>query len=199
MNQHKLKTLILMFFLLFVSISAWAGGCEIAVRQNSEFTIAVGFSQDAEIEGVNMIVEFDPELLDNPRVTLEGGILEESYSSMVNDGTEGEIGIAAYATDPISDSGDVVFLIFDVGGKCSDRTTLSFKTLNLSSEGGFHVGEQFCEEVEISVIYDANRDHRLGMEDAVYALRCASGDFLCEEEAGIREALCALQAVSGRK
>ena len=198
MMRYKLKILILMLFFLSANTSVCAGGCEIAVRQNSKFTVAVGFSQNAEIEGINMTTEFDTELLGSPEATLTGGILEENYSFMTNDDIEGEIRIAAYAADPVSGSGDVVFLSFDVAGKCSDGTTLSFKTLNLPSEGGFHVGDEFCKELEISVIYDSNRDNRLGMEDAIYALQCASGMFQCEEDAGIREALCALQAVSGK-
>lgn len=155
----------------------------------------VALSQTTETEAADICIDFDENVLRATGAELTGGILSsEDYTLLVTPG-DGEVTIVIYSIgNLIAGSGDVVFISFEVLGKCSDVTFLSFtKFLSNSSpaSGGFRVNDALCPYLRVSTIYDINGDGVTGLEEAIY--------FLNPDDPDIEAAACALNVTTGMK
>ena len=221
--QHN-RNILTLFLLLLTSVAAFpaqADECSITALHGDVLTVPVALSQATDIEAVDIKINFDANVLQATGAELTGGILNsEDYSLTVNQ-SDGEVTIVIYSIgNVISDTGDVVFISFEVLGKCSDVAFLSFtKFLSNSSSasGGFHVNDEFCQYLRVSTIHDINGDGKTGLEEAVYWLNsenpdiggsvCALGivtgtedmffDISKDGKVGMPEAIYALRCVSG--
>ncbi len=170
----------------------------------------VVLDQETEIRGIDLIAEFDPDVLKVADVTLAGGILEEQgYKLVANTGNPGRISLGIYCPCPdiLIAGGPVLFLEFDVIGTEGESALLSLtrfdcnerevsqasqdKDAGLSGGLGTDDGSFRTLRVSVGTPYDGSDDsdgRRISLSDAIRAL--GQGDLA----ATIR----ALQILSGR-
>jgi len=187
---------------------------EITVFPGEYLTVPVVLSQETLIRGIDIVAEFDGDVLDATDVTLAGGILEnEDYQLVRNMNNDGTVLLAIYArSQKITGSGTLVTLNFDVVGRVSSGASLltltKFRCNEIPVSGEYYgnrddapVSGGFLMNGDVSLTlgltvepgydsadYDLNGDGILGMKDAIQALQRG------EIEAAVR----ALQCVTGR-
>ncbi|QTA86422.1 hypothetical protein [Desulfonema magnum] len=205
MFKHNFKILAVFLTSLFMAVSVSvlsAYACEINAVQGGKLRIPVALEQSTQIESVDIKVKFNQNVLLATGTELTGGILEgKGYQNTDNMNTEGEITIVISAWENVvTGSGEVVFINFDVVGKCFDASMISFETFKSSSAGGFYVNDTFCQRIKVSVICDVNDDGEAGHEEAIHALLCLSGAIQCDPDgAYLDDVICALAMASGKR
>jgi|GEM_PF-2305682 len=168
----------------------------VPVRQGDQLTAALVLYGAKEIEGIDITVEFDPEILEAGDVTLKSGELEhENYQLIVNKDEPGRISLAVFAPTKNLFTGDgtIAYITFKVIGITWD----SFIDVRrfLCNEvpvdddghdrirepetvsGGFYMNE--AVSMNLRLVFpeynlmqdDLNGDGRIGVEDAVRGLR----------------------------
>ncbi len=105
-------------------------------------TLPVVLDQSAAIEGLDIRIEFDENILALEDVTLAGGILEnENYGLQVNTSADGEISLTVMARgDVVAGSGEVLLIDFHVVGQTPSTSTVSLTTFDCNeapASGGF--------------------------------------------------------------
>ncbi|QTA84808.1 Immunoglobulin domain-containing protein [Desulfonema magnum] len=185
----------------------------VTVTPGEILSVPVILEQETAMEGIDIRISYDSDMLAPADVILAGGILEyEDYELTVNTDRDGEISLAIFAiSDIFTGSGTVVTVNFDVIGpkgssvlefvefRCneipvSDRYDESRDTGAVS--GGFYLNGALsqCLRIRIdaegeTVTYDLNGDGRTAVEDAIIALR--RGDL----EGAIRALQCLTEVI----
>ncbi|MDM8526056.1 cohesin domain-containing protein [Desulfococcaceae bacterium HSG8] len=192
---------ILVSAVVLSSSPALADKCEIIAYQASTLTIPLVREQESGIEAIDIRIEFDVNVLEVKEVTLTGGILEDKDYSLTYTISEGEIKIVIYATGDMAEtSGEMGFVTFDIIGNPSDASGLSVTDFrcNSSESGGFHINGEICTDIELTQFRDTDNDGRIGIAEAIHALRCTSGIEECDsEDMGLEDAVHVLKIVTG--
>jgi len=158
-------------------------GTETGESPEDRISVPIVLSEEATIEGIDIDLEYDRDVLRLADATLTGGILEdEDYELIVNAKVPGKLTFAIFAkTDMYSDSGTVVFVNFHVIG--TDRNghlvrLTNFRCNEVPAAHEVYINDDWQDpQVEYKsaeydpLMYDLNESGRLGIEDAVYALR----------------------------
>jgi hypothetical protein len=166
---------------------------EIVVTPGSHVSVPVVLGENTEIRGIDLIAEFDPDVLEVADVTLTGGILEgEGYELVANTGNPGKISLGVYCPCPelLVGSGTILFLEFDVVGTVGDSTPVTLTRFDCNERpvaesardagsllsGGLETDEGLFRALRLSVgiSYEGTsvgQDQRATLTDAVRALR----------------------------
>jgi len=158
-------------------------GTDTGESPEDRISVPIVLSEEATIEGIDIDLEYDRDVLRLADATLTGGILEdEDYELIVNAKVPGKLTFAIFAkTDMYSDSGTVVFVNFHVIG--TDRNghlvrLTNFRCNEVPAAHEVYINDDWQDpQVEYKsaeydpLMYDLNESGRLGIEDAVYALR----------------------------
>ncbi|MBC8526900.1 MAG: PKD domain-containing protein [Candidatus Cloacimonetes bacterium] len=98
------------------------------VDYEESFSIPLIVNNLVNLEGMDIIIIFEQNVIDATGATLEGGILEdENYALVVNPDVDGQITLVFYAEmNLFSGSGVVAYLEFDAVGSPGDSTPLTF-------------------------------------------------------------------------
>ncbi|MCP4344246.1 MAG: hypothetical protein GY795_01810, partial [Desulfobacterales bacterium] len=188
---------------------------EVSAKQGTELSVPVVLETAAAVEGIDITTEFDKNVLEAEEVTLADSILEnEDYALVANTGMEGKIIAVIYAKSYIfTGTGTVATLKFRLTGEPGDSALLTFREFECNRipvsgsssdypdqsgetlSGGFYTDGRISQSLKITVekdkdimIYDLNRDGRVGLQDAVRALR----------QGNLEAAIQALQCVTGK-
>jgi hypothetical protein len=96
---------------------------------------------DIEIEGIDLTIQYDPEVFSLLGFNNSNSILENAgYPTLINEEISGEFKLVSYANStPINDSGLLGYIKFKVISKTSTNSTISIKEMNVNEiiEGGF--------------------------------------------------------------
>jgi hypothetical protein len=177
-------------------------------------SVPLVLTQETFIRGIDVRIEYDADMLTLSDVSLSGGILEhENYEFVANTAEPGVIRIAIFSLSSltaVTGSGTVMTADFTVTGPKENSSLrlerfdcneipVSASVPRSSSEseeitGGFYLsGGVFGEalirtEIDCDLnLHDLSGDGRIGVEDAIQALR----------EGDLKTAICALQCVTG--
>ena len=119
------------------------------VELNDIINLPIYLPNEREIEGVDIIVQFDPEVFKLLGFSDRNTILDESiYKTIINTDIEGEFRLVSFANlDPIENNGLIGSLKFEVVGISSSISEIIIDELDINeiSEGGFLIqdGENF--------------------------------------------------------
>ncbi|MCP4366195.1 MAG: hypothetical protein GY800_12985, partial [Planctomycetes bacterium] len=175
----------------------------LAVKTGAQVSVPIVIGTDTPVEGIDITVSFDGKVLDASEVTLAGGILEnEDYELVANTGTPGRVTAVIFAKSHLfTGRGTVATLNFRVAGEADDSAVLTFREFECnripvsSPVSGFYTDRTVSPRLKIIVeengimIYDLNRDGRIGLQDAVRALR----------EENPEAAIKVLQCITGKQ
>ncbi len=168
------------------------------VVPGDKLSLPVVLNGGSEIEGIDIRIVYDSEMLEVTDVTLTGGILEyEDYHLVAN--PAGISLILFAASEPLfTGDGTILIISFDIVGAKRDSviefTTFQCNESPVSDEnkayrspgtlsGGFYLGDTVSQRIILTMEaeylpkeepisqYDLNGDGRVGLEDAVHALR----------------------------
>ncbi|MBC8526453.1 MAG: T9SS type A sorting domain-containing protein [Candidatus Cloacimonetes bacterium] len=132
---------------------------EIEAIINSTLRIPVVIEEVTAIEGIDIFIEFDNEVLTLKGLTLNDGILAENDYAVESNLKEGRFVIYAQR-ELVSDAGTVAFIEFDVIGKSGTKTDVYFIKFDVNeteATGGFSVldsedSETISRRLEVNVI-----------------------------------------------
>ncbi len=87
-----------------------------------------------DVEGIDLSIEYDPQLLSFQRAELIADISSESYNVMINDQKEGEVYIAIYATSEnlYSGSGIIGNLLFNIISENGFSSSVNIKRFEVN-------------------------------------------------------------------
>ncbi|OQX24941.1 MAG: hypothetical protein BWK80_18200, partial [Desulfobacteraceae bacterium IS3] len=170
----------------------------VSVTQGEILTAALVLYGAKEIEGIDINIKFDPEILEAADVTLKGGALEhENYQLVVNKEEPGNLSLAVFARTKNLFTGDgtIVYISFNVVSITWDSfIDLRYFLCNESPvhdghdsiretetlSGGFYINETVAHHLRLifpeydPMQDDLNGDARIGVEDAIRGLREAN-------------------------
>ncbi|QTA86210.1 S8 family serine peptidase [Desulfonema magnum] len=130
-------------------------GCEAEAVPGSVLTIPVVLSQDMAIEGIDIKLTYDADVLELTGATLAGGILEYEGYALLTGTEDGEATLVISAADrTFTGSGETVFLSFDVIGKSGNTSAVSLTKFECNEEaavGGFQLRDRVCQEIRLNV------------------------------------------------
>ncbi|MCP4107226.1 MAG: hypothetical protein GY749_17070 [Desulfobacteraceae bacterium] len=173
--------------------------------------------QETNIQAIDIVIQFDKNLLEPEEVTLIGGILEdwEDNVQVIAD-AEGRLAVKIFGTDEINGAGEVAFVTFNVTGPLESTSALSFTKFEVNESpvsGGFSVDDTVTPRVEVRivkpVIGDINGDRIVDIRDTILALKVLSGadtgnihvypaaDVNGDRIIGIHEVIYGLQIIPG--
>jgi len=126
----------------------------LTTNSGSQITVPVILNQDDSIEGIDIFISFDKNILKPRSATLKGGILaDKGYNLLygVKNAGEMKIGISANS-NIVKDKGNVVFITFDVIGKGTSPVSLtSFDCNEAKAAGGFSAGSKIYDKLQVFV------------------------------------------------
>jgi len=135
-----------------------------------------------EIEGIDIVVQFDKTALDLADVTLAGGALEASHLNLVKGQGLAAIKIYGDTKTVVSESKTIAFLNFHVIGSADSVSQVLLKTFEqneTAATGGFEIKGSLATEVNVTIkkydLGDVNHSKSLDLRDAVLALKAAAG------------------------
>ncbi len=167
----------------------------VPVTQGDTLTAALVLYGAKKIEGIDITLEFDPDILNVADVTLKRGVLEhENYQLIVNKDEPGSLSLAVFAPTKnlFTGEGTIVYITFNVIGTTWD--SLIDVRRFLCNEAPVHDGNDRIREPEtvsggfymneavslnLRLIFpaydlmtdDLTGDDRIGVEDAIQGLR----------------------------
>jgi VCBS repeat-containing protein len=134
----------------------------------STLAFPIVLEQDHEIQGIDIVIEFDEEIMDAADVTLTGTLLEDHGYDMVFNKNEGRVSIAIYAVNTLfKGRGTVGYVHFNVTER-KGETTVIFKEFKVNEQSVF--AGQYPED-PCDVRYDLTEDGRVDARDAIDAAR----------------------------
>ncbi len=185
---------------------------EITAVQGQVLRVPVVITQETEILGIDIDIEYDETVISAREAALEGGILtHQDYETAVNLTEPGRIRMAIFGHSgkKITGSGTVVNLYFNVTGPVYSTSLLTFTRFDCNEirvsgghdgereetvTGGFGADGNISLSLRVTVTpddpmnYDTDGNGRVDMKDAVQAL----------QEGRLGEAVRALQILTGR-
>lgn len=148
---------------------------EVDLEAGAELTVPIFLNQEKEIEGIDIVIEFDETLLKPSDTVFTGGILEgEDYGMEVITHVEGQMTLLIFAeTNPPTLTGQVVSVNFDAVGSEETSSALTLRKFDVnesSAKGGFYEDSQLT-------IHAGNIDHlgTIDLRDAILALKVLAG------------------------
>jgi hypothetical protein len=134
--------------------------CQVSADQGSVLTVPVVLNQETAVEGADISIVFDTDVLDFTGATLAGGILENSGYALLAGGTEGELKLVISANaDAVTGSGETVFLNFEIAGEPGEAAVLSltdFQVNETEVSGGFRINGKVCQQISLSIDGDTD-------------------------------------------
>ncbi|CAN2039732.1 hypothetical protein GMMP15_130003 [Candidatus Magnetomoraceae bacterium gMMP-15] len=129
---------------------------EIQADTGDSFTLPISLKdQDTGIEGIDIKIKFDKNVLNATNASLANGILNNQNYSIVKNIADDEVTLVIYAnSNLVTNNGDAVFINFDVVGQDQSESNLSFTKFNCNSDsasGGFNVNGELSQNVKIKV------------------------------------------------
>jgi hypothetical protein len=164
----------------------------IHVNQGERLSIPVVLNDGREIEGIDLRINFDPDILVPTQATLIGGILEyETYQLVANLNGDDWIAAAIFAEtgNLFSGSGIIAYLEFDVVGtkenavieftrfQCNESPVFDKLRQSETVSGGFYINDTISQRLILNpgetepMLRDLNKDRRIGAEDSIFALQ----------------------------
>jgi len=174
----------------------------------SYYTIPITLTREYEIEAITLKLVYNKEIIRFEDVSLMGGILEQT--DMINYGlhvgvlaNKGEINISLPAyTNVISGKGDVMFIKFKILNNINTMNVLSLNHVEVNelsvNECGFRINNNIYKVINIynRTLFDVNNDHKQGMQDIIYYLKCISGIIKNKNNVNILDVVQTLQRLS---
>lgn len=167
-----------------------SAGTEIRVIPGERLSVPIVLNNGTDIEGTDIRIEFDADMLMVADVTLADGILEyENYELTLNTNESGRVAIAVFAAGKnlFTGNGTIMYIDFDVIGtrhgsvleftdfQCNEQPVDGGHDSSRESQvsGGFYVNDMIVQHLSLSpgAEYDLNLDGRITLEDAIQALR----------------------------
>ncbi|MCK4357252.1 MAG: T9SS type A sorting domain-containing protein [Candidatus Cloacimonetes bacterium] len=104
------------------------------VNQSVFLSIPLTVIDLIELEGMDIIITFNEDVIDATGASLSGGILEDqNFGYQINTTVDDEITLWIYAMEnPFTGNGVVCYLEFDVVGNVNDSTSLIFTQFNVN-------------------------------------------------------------------
>ncbi|MCP4353719.1 MAG: hypothetical protein GY795_50370 [Desulfobacterales bacterium] len=188
---------------------------EIEAVSCSSLTIPVVLDQEAQIEAIDIVVQFDKDVFEVTGATLTGGILEEWEGNLlVNTEADGLVSLKIYGSDEITGSGEVAFINFNVIGHPDSASTLSFKKFKVNESsvtGKFRTNDTTATEIKVTVsdalAGNINNDKIIDLQDAILGLKLLTGmdaedvypgaEVNCDGKTGMQEVIYVFQVVAG--
>jgi len=164
---------------------------EIVVTPGGLVSVPVVLDQETEIRGIDLVAEFDSDVLKVADVTLVGGILDgEGYELVGNTEIPGQISLGIYCPCPeiFVGSGTILFLELDVVGTVGESTLVTLTRFDCnerqvseasqdrdaSLSGGLETDDGSFRTLRVSVgtPYDGSdaAGQRISLSDAIRAL-----------------------------
>jgi hypothetical protein len=129
--------------------------CHISVKKNSTLTIPVILVEEQDIEGVDVVVQFDTTVL-SAETSLEKGILAKDFQ-LVKTETDELISVVIYGDNIHTGNGEVLFLTFKVNGEINTSSEVILKKFICNGtpvKGQFKVNEKLYDKLYINVVPD---------------------------------------------
>ena len=107
---------------------------DIEVEQGEQFEIPLQVEDLQNLEGLDITLNFDNDVIDAQNINFENSIIdEESFSYSLNVNQDGLFVISLYATnETFSGSGVLFNLVFDAIGNTNDTTLIEFAQLSIN-------------------------------------------------------------------
>ncbi len=192
-----------------------SGDIEAAFGSNMKLPLVLNpGGTNLELEGIDVVVQFDKTALDLADVTLTGGALEASHLTLAKG--EGLAAIKIYGDTKIavSESDTIAFLNFNVIGAADSVSQVLLKTFEqneIAATGGFEINGGLATEVNITIkkydLGDVDHSKSLDLRDALLALKVSAGmnesgiyadaDVNGDMKIGLAEAIYVLGAIAG--
>lgn len=163
---------------------------DIEASQGDSLTIPVvleaGTAQ-SDIEGIDIVIRFDPNGLDLTNVTLIGGPLAgwERHLQVIRKEGEGLAAIKIFGSDTVTVSEDtnIAFISFNVTGLSGSAPAFSFEAFALNeadASGGFGVNDVISAQVNVTLykrydVGDIDHNESVDLRDALLALKVLAG------------------------
>ncbi|CAN2047707.1 hypothetical protein GMMP1_40048 [Candidatus Magnetomoraceae bacterium gMMP-1] len=132
---------------------------QIKVTNGSNLKVPIILSEVTEIEGIDIKIEFDENVLNVKDITLKGGILEYwNYELSDNTDHDGQVVFTIFAmADVISSSGEIAFITFNVVGDINSTSDLYLTKFecnesSVSVSSGFYMNSDITQGIKITVI-----------------------------------------------
>lgn len=191
---------------------------EAAFGSNLKLPLVLNPGQTSlEIEGIDIVVQFDQTSLEFSDATIMGGALEASSLTPVKG--EGMAAIKIYGDTKIalSESKTIAFLNFNVIGAADTADSVSqvllktFEQNEIAAAGGFEIKGSLATEVNVTIkkydLGDVDHSKNLDLRDALLALKVSAGmnesgvyadaDVNGDMKIGLAEAIYVLGAIAG--
>ncbi len=188
---------------------------EINVDPGSTLKISIFSDQDTLIEGADIVVNFDENILDAAGAALAGGILENrNYELQANTSVDNRVTLVVYATKNVfSGTGEIASVYFNVVGNALSWSVLSFTKFEqneLPGQGKFYINGAVADKIKITVRPgDADQNGTIDLRDAILILKVVSGisagsvntgsDVNRDGKAGMENVVYVLQHVAGMR
>jgi len=160
---------------------------DIEASQGDSLTIPVILepgTDHPEIEGIDIVVQFDPNGLDMTGVTLIDGPLAdwESHLQLIRKEDEGLAAIRIYGSDKvtISENENIAFINFNATGSTSALSLKKFELNEADASGGFGANGIVAAQVNVTIykgydIGDIDHSESVDLHDALLALKVLAG------------------------
>ncbi len=130
--------------------------CEADAVWGSVLTVPAVLSQAEAVEGIDMKLTFDADVLELRGATLAGGILEkEGYALLKNTKTDGEaVFVVSASGSTVTGIGEVLFLEFEVAGDPGDTSFITFEKFECNEKpmsGGFQMDGKACQSLSLGI------------------------------------------------
>ncbi|OQX01387.1 MAG: hypothetical protein BWK80_60040 [Desulfobacteraceae bacterium IS3] len=169
----------------------------------TSFSVPVVLNTEADIWGIDILIDYDSTVLNATGATLSGGFLDgKSYLIVPNTAVAGKVNIRIYpSASAIKGKGDAVFVNFTITGSLQNAPLISLSKFDVNEaagDGGLRMSGSACQNVKIKTACDPNADDKIGLEDAVYYLQCIAGlRQNCTCEATLEKVIQLLRILSG--
>ncbi len=149
---------------------------EISAENGTEFSVSLPLEYETQIEGADIIAEFDENILELTGITLSCGILEnENYALEFNDTVPGKISVMIFAqSEPVTGSGKILSLNFQVIGEHYEGEVIDLTKFICNETPVYQNNTKLRfilrTEPEDLMQYDLDNDGKVSLQDALYAL-----------------------------
>ena len=151
-----MKLLSKILFIYIVSICTISYANQGMIVNTKSFTIPIFITQESSIEGVNIVLSYDPKYLKLSNLTLKGGILSkwENFCRLIK--SKGLAAIALSGEKIIKGKGKIAFISFEILQFSNSIPNILLKKLHCNGKaisGGFLLKDNNIKR-NLKIYYD---------------------------------------------
>ena len=180
----------------------------IEIFKGSFLSIPVIFNVKEQITGIDIGVDYSNDDIKADKIELSAGLSDKNsdnaYTYFAHATNDGKSSFVVYTTPPslyTPKQAEVLLkLNIQAIGNVGSISNFSFNKLevneNPNTDAGFLIDGQVYKSIDIKISQDPGNDEKLGLAEAILALKCNSLSQTCQNDVSLEEVLNILQFMS---